>query len=471
MKLYKLFYFSLCATLLLASCQVSKDVTVSPESLPDHYRNAAAAADAAGIAALPWNRFITDTALKSLVGKALEHNYDMQVAVKNIEIAHTQFTQAKWGNIPAVALNVTAGTSRPSDNSLNGVSLSSFLGTNHIEDYSANLSLSWEADIWGKIRSQKKAALAAYLQTEEATKAVQTALVASVAKGYYNLQLLDVQVQVARNNLALNDSTLRIIRLQYDAGQVTSLAVQQARALQLEAAQLIPALEQAIEVQENALSVLTGETPQHLERSVFPGRSAIPDSLAAGIPSEMIRNRPDIRMRELSLDIANARVGVTKAGMYPSLTITAVGGVNAFKASNWFNVPASLFGSLAGGISQPLLLHRQLRTQFEVAKAEREKAVLQFRQAVLVAVGEVSDALARIDKLKAQESIASSKVATLQEATGNAQLLFQNGMANYLEVIAANTRVLQSELELTTLRREQLFALVDLYQSLGGGWK
>ncbi len=470
MKSFKEISFSLIMMLVVAACNVSKDVAVPTTSLPETYRNAVST-DTQSIATIPWNQFIADTTLQRLIQKAIVQNFDMQIALKNIEQAQLQLTQAKWGNVPSVSLNVTASTSRPSDNSLNGLSLGSFLGTKHIEDYSANLSLSWEADIWGKIKNQKKAALGAYLQSEEATKAIQTELVASVSKDYYNLQLLDAQIRIAQRNLALNDSTLTIVKLQFDAGQVTSLAVQQTEALRLEAAQLVPALEQEINIQENALSILTGESPQHLDRTLFVDRPNYPDNLPTGIPSEMVSNRPDVHFQELSLSIANARVGITKAGLYPSLTITAVGGVNAFKASNWFNIPASLFGTLAGGLTQPLLMHKQLKTQFEVAKVEREKTVLEFRQTVLTAVGEVSDALVRIDKLKEQESIADAKVKALHQAINNASMLFQNGMANYLEVITANSKALQSELDLSTLKRDQLFAVVDLYKSLGGGWK
>jgi outer membrane protein TolC len=153
------------------------------------------------------------------------------------------------------------------------------------------------------------------------------------------------------------------------------------------------------------------------------------------------------------------------------LTITAAGGINAFKASNWFNIPASLFATAAGGITQPLFQHKQLKTQYELSKLEREKSVIQFRQSVLNAVGEVSDALVKVEKIKEQQLIASNRVNTLQEATGNANLLFKNGLANYLEVITAQANVLQAELELAVLKKEQLNAVVELYRSLGGGWK
>jgi outer membrane protein TolC len=164
-------------------------------------------------------------------------------------------------------------------------------------------------------------------------------------------------------------------------------------------------------------------------------------------------------------------VGINKSEMYPALRITAEGGVNSFKASNWFNIPASLFGVVSGSVLQPLLNHKELKTQYEVAKVEREKTVIQFRQSVLVAVGEVSDALVKIDKLKAQQVIAADRLKTLQQATSNSNLLFKNGMANYLEVITAQGNVLQSELELASIKRSELSAVSELYKALGGGWK
>lgn len=464
-------YFFVLMLMVLAACNVSKDIATPQNGLPDSFRNAAVTIDSSSIATLPWKSFFADATLQQLIDKAIEKNFDMQIALKNIEAAQLQLKQTKWGYTPDVSLKVNAGSTRPSDNSLNGLSLGQFLGTKHIEDYTANLVLSWEADIWGKIRNQQKSALAGYLQTEEARKLIQTDIVAGVSKGYYNLLMLDAQLEVANKNLALNDSTLRIIRLQFDAGQVTSLAVQQAEAQRLEAAQLVPLFEQNITLQENALSILAGELPAAKERNVALDKLAFPEHLPTGIPSEMTGRRPDVRIRELSLTMANARVGITKANMYPSLSITASGGVNAFKASNWFNIPASLFGTVAGGLTQPLLQRKQLKTQFEIAKVERERSVLQFRQTVLYAVGEVSDALVRIEKLQSQYDIATSRVATLQQSIANANLLFQNGMANYLEVITAQGKVLQSELEISTLKRDQLNAVVDLYRSLGGGWK
>ncbi|KAI9447058.1 RND efflux system, outer membrane lipoprotein, NodT family [Russula earlei] len=454
----------------LTACAVSKDTATPKPELPAGFRNQTGT-DTNSIATIQYKAFFTDAPLQKLLDSAITRNYDMQVAVKNIEAAQLAFRQTKWNNIPTASLGVTVGTNRPSDNSLNGLTASQFLGTSHIEDYAVTAAFSWEADIWGKIKNQQKQALTAYLQTKEAQKAVQTNIVASVAQGYYNLLMLDEQLSVAQKNLLLNDSTLRIIRLQYQSGQVTALAVQQALAQREVAAQLVPQLEQNITIQENALSILAGRLPGKTERSASLEAITLPASLSAGVPSIMVSRRPDVQNTELELTAANARVGIAKANIYPTLSITASGGLNSFKASNWFNIPASLFGLAAGGIAQPLLQHKQLQTQYELAKIDREKTVIRFRQSVLNAVGEVSDALVKIDKLKEQQDIAAGRVAILQQAIANANMLFQNGLANYLEVITAQANVLQSELDLVALKRSRLAAVVDLYRSLGGGWQ
>ena len=452
------------------ACKVTKDMARPEPVLPATFRNDNTG-DTSSTGDLSWKNYFTDVSLQKLIDSAIYNNFNMQLAVKNIESAQLILKQTKWAYFPDVQLQVAATSSRPSDNSLNGLSASQFLGTTHIEDYNINVGLSWEADIWGKIKNQNAAALAAYLQTAEAKKAIQTNLVAAVSQAYYNLILLDAQLAIARKNIALNDSVLSIIRLQYNAGQVTILAVQQAEAQRQAAALLVPQFEQNATIQENAISILTGTLPQKTERLSVLNAIVFPDSLVAGIPAALVSRRPDVKSYELALYTANARVGIAKANMYPALRITAGGGLNSFKASNWFNIPASLFGAVAGSLTQPIFQKKQLSTQYELAKVEREKTVLLFRQSVLNAVGEVSDALVQVEKLKTRKQIAENRLQTMQQAIGNAQLLFKNGLANYLEVITAQANVLQSELELASIKRSELGAGVELYRSLGGGWK
>ncbi|PTT09409.1 RND transporter, partial [Flavobacterium sp. HMWF030] len=239
----------------IISCKVSKDIETPKDAFPENFRNASVSKDTTSIADLEWKNFFTEKDIIQLIDSAVTRNNDLQIATKNIEIAQYKFTQSKWGNVPQLNLNVSASTSNPSDNSFTGKNLGQALGQNHIDDYSAGATLSWEADIWGKIKNQKKGAFAGYLQSEEVKKALQTTIVANVSKGYYNLLMLDAQLEIAKQNYKLNDSTTNIIKLKYDAGQVTSLAIQQSEAQKLVSAQLIPQLEQNIAIQENALSV------------------------------------------------------------------------------------------------------------------------------------------------------------------------------------------------------------------------
>jgi len=406
-----------------------------------------------------------------MIDSAVQKNYDMQIALKNIESAALLFRQSKLGNLPVLNLNASVSSSRPSDNSLNGLTISQFANTKHVEDYNLSADLSWEADIWQKIANQKNLAGATYLQSAEVRKAIQTRLVSAIASGFYNLVMLDTQLEIARKNLALNDTTLTMIKLQFNAGQVTSLAVQQAQAQREVAAALIPELEQYITIQENALSLLTGEYPGAVRRRAELNSIAVNGGFSTGIPSEMLSLRPDVKAAELELRKANALVGISKANMYPSLSISASGGLNTFKASDWFNIPGSLFGIVAGGITQPVFQRKQLKTRYELAAIDREKSVLQFRSAVLNAVGEVSDELIKIRKLDQQYTITYNRVQIVKEGLRNANLLFKNGMANYLEVVTAQANALQSELDLTAIKTAQLHASVGLYRTLGGGWK
>jgi outer membrane protein TolC len=249
------------------------------------------------------------------------------------------------------------------------------------------------------------------------------------------------------------------------------LGVQQAEDQKQVTAFLIPRLEQDIVLQENALQLLTGQFPAPVLRKALLDEITEPAELPTGLPIAMVSRRPDVRAAEMDLQIANAQVGVAQANMYPALNITAGGGLESFKASNWFNIPGSLFGLAAGTIAQPIFKRKELKTKFEISKLEREQAVFRFRQSVLQATTEVANALQQTEKLKEQRMVAVSRVTSLKEAVINAHLLFKSDMADYLEVINAQQNALLAELELTIVQQEQVHAMVELYRSLGGGWK
>ncbi|HLT86253.1 MAG TPA: TolC family protein [Sphingobacterium sp.] len=470
MKIKNSFLFSLAISASLWACQTKKlsnDIVLSP---PTSFRSELLVDADSSIGNVPWWEFFQDPVLQQLIDTALQQNMDMQLALKNIESAQLIFSQAKAGHLPSLQLQVQANSTNPSNNSLNGLSLGEFLGQNHIEDYTLGLGLSWEADIWGKIRSKKAAALASYLQTEEARKAIQTQLVNQVAKGYYQLLMLYRLQEIAEQNLRLSDSTLQVVQHQYEVGDISLLALEQVAAQRQAAASLIPDFQQQVLLQENALRSLSGEFPKEIRTVTTLDAVILPTNLAVGVPAELLSRRPDVKQAELSVTASQAYHQVAKAQMYPSLSITAQAGVNAFKVSNWFNIPASLFGAVAGSVTQPVFQRKELKTQYEIARVEYEKSVIQFRQSVVNAVGEVSDALISIQKLKEREEIVQDKTNRLKTAVKHADLLFETGSATYLEVITAQSNALQSELELIQLRKAKLVAVVDLYRSLGGGW-
>ena len=461
-------YLLLFTVMLATACRMGRDYSRPEVALPQQY--AATAPSDSSIAGMNWKQFFTDTTLQNLIEQALHNNYDQQLAIKRIEEAQAYVKQAKVNWLPALQAQVAASTTTPSKNSLNGLSLESFLGARHVEDYTANVGLSWELDIWGKLARQREIAKANYLQSYEAAHTVQTSLIANIANSYYNLLMLDEQLAIANKNLRLSDTIVNMIQLQKQSGLVTELAVQQATAQRQNTALLVPQLEQQVAIQENLLRILLGDLPGKINRITKLTEAHIWQEMPAGLPATLLSKRPDVRANEMALVAANAQVGVAEASMYPSLSITAAGGLNAFKASKWFVLPGSLFGTVAGNIAQPIFMRRQLKTQKEVAVIRRDEAEISFRQSILNAVGEVSNALVRLDKLKTQHQIAEDRTHTLQTAIGQAELLFKSGMADYLEVITAQGNSLQASITLADIQRQQLSAMVELYRSLGGGW-
>ncbi|KQT21006.1 RND transporter [Chryseobacterium sp. Leaf405] len=464
------------ALLTLASCTVQKYKAPEAE-LPEGFRDTTQLtiehdSTQSSIAKIPYREFFTDPTLLSLIESGVKNNNNLKVSIKQIESAALSYNRSKWGNVPNVNLNIaTASISRPSDNSMNGQMFGQMLGQRYIEDYGTNVSISWEADIWGKIKGRKESALAAYLQTQEAAKAVQTQLIAQIAQGYYNLLMLDTQLDITNENLKLVNNTLRMISKQQELGITTSLSVQQQENTRDQMLATIPVIEQSITIQENALSILTGKMPAEIQRTLKLTDMQTPEYKSVGIPAELLSYRPDVKSSELTVRQAFTNVKVAKASMYPALNITAQGGLNTFNFKNWFDIPGSLFGAAAGSLVMPLVNGKQLKTQYEQSKIAMEQSEINFKQTVLSAVGEVSNALANIESADKQETITVGLVARSDKAVTTSNKLFQQDMATYLDVITAQNNKLQAELSLANIKLQKLSSVVDLYRALGGGWQ
>lgn len=455
----------LAAALLLSSCAVGKKYSRTDLNVPGRYREQVALT--ADTIALPWRNFFTDPNLTVLIGKALEKNNEVSIAMMNMEQLDLSYRQAKQTLLPTLEFAVGASRNWPSKNSLNGSLSQQIVGTKYMDDYNATFRLAWEADIWGKAKMQKDGALANYFAQRENLAALKTRIIVQVAQAYYNLITLDEELKVAKRNVALGDSTLAMIRLQYKSGRVNSLAVEQAAAQKKTAELLAPLTLQNIAVQENALSILCGSYPDSIQRA---GSLVMPTELfPSGVPAQLLSRRPDVKAAEYAVVSANARTGLAKAAMYPTLSLTPSIGANSFKFNTWFDLPGSLAKTVGANLTQPLLQRRSLKTAYEIAEIEQQKSAAQFKQMVLMAVGEVSDAMARSKYSSERMELVKEKTASLTKSTKDAMLLYRNGSATYLEVITAQNNALQNELESIAIKREKLNALTDLYRALGGG--
>jgi outer membrane protein, multidrug efflux system len=466
----KFFRYGLIIFFLVAvSCRTGKNYQRPTVLLPERFNSDSTSSDTSSMADIMWRNYFSDSILRRLIDSGLVRNFDLQFALRNIAISQSQVKQSNWLWVPQVTAGFSPFVYRNSDNGPAGINNGAI--SNHYTDYLASVNMSWEIDIWGKISRQQESARANYLQTNEAAKAVQTTLIANIAQGYFNLLMLDQQLMETKKTLELTIDFVRLTRLLYNAGEVTYLGVQQAESQRENTAQLVPQLEQSIQIQENNLQLLTGNLPGAIHRDGNLTDVHFNDSLQTGLPVALLNRRPDVRASELALVKANAQVGINQANMYPALNITAGAGFESLKSSNWFNIPGSLFGLAGATLIQPVLQGRQLKTQVEVAKQQREQAVIRFRQSVLTAATEVTNALVRMSKLKEQKIYAQQRADTLSAAVNNSQLLFKNDLANYLEVITAQQTALDAQLSLAFVQNQELNARVELYRSLGGGWR
>ncbi|MDJ1506329.1 efflux transporter outer membrane subunit [Xanthocytophaga agilis] len=469
MKPYNRYILAIILLIIfLSSCRVGKRYSRPELNIPQQYREQPLSVTADTVL-LPWKTFFKDATLVGLIEKALSTNNDVAGAVMNMQQVELSYKQARLGLLPTVDLNVSANRNWLSKNSLNGSLSEQYLGTRYMDDYSATLRLSWEADIWGKARMQKEGALATYFSQKENLSALKTRIIVQVAQAYYNLIALDEQLKVAKRNVELGDTTLGMIQLQYNSALVNSLAVEQAEAQKKTAELLVPMTLQTIAIQENALSILCGSFPDSITRAKSLA-AVMPDEVfPSGVPAALLSRRPDVKAMEYMIVSANARTGLAKAALYPTISITPSIGSNSYLFNTWFDLPGSLVKSVGVGLTQPIFQKRSLKAAYDIALIDQQKASAQFRQSVLTAVGEVSDALVRSKYADERIELVEKKKASLTKATNDVMMLYKSAMATYLEVITAQNNALQNELEAITIRRDKLNAITDLYRALGGG--
>lgn len=449
---------------LLQSCFAAKEYVrpaVENEAL---YRTDHLMVDSISMADISWKDLFSDPYLRDYIEQGLTNNLDIRIALQNIEAAQAYLKQGRAGYYPT--LDASAIYSR-ADNSENGPMGNTASGA--MEQYELSGTLSWEADIWGKIRSSARASQANYLHTVAAHQAIKTDLVAAIATTYYQLIGLDKQRKVILETIGARKSGLETTIALKEAGQVTEVAVKQTEAQLYTTEIILIDIDTNIKLLENTFSILLGQPAQEITRNSLD-QQQLDTPLRTGVPADLLTNRPDVLQAEYGLINAFELTNVARSNFYPSLRLTASGGFQSLELDNWLDA-SSLFSNLAASLAQPLLNGRRIRTQHEVSMAQQEQALLNYKKTLLIAGKEVSDALYNYDAESRKIEMREKELQSNSLAETYSEELLNNGLANYLEVLTARQNALNSELNLINAQLGQMNAVVALYEALGGGWR
>ncbi|SDB59992.1 efflux transporter, outer membrane factor (OMF) lipoprotein, NodT family [Flavobacteriaceae bacterium MAR_2010_188] len=450
----------------LQSCFVAKDYERPDfDETQNLYRTDNLPQDSISMAEVSWKDMFNDPTLINYIEEGLSNNIDIRVALQQIIAAEAYLKQGKASYLPTINADATVTHQELSKNSQFG----SFLTNTSVEQFQLSSNLSWEADIWGKIRSNKRAYEASFLQSVAAHQAVKTRLIADIATTYYQLLALDAQMQITERTIETRENSVTTIGALKDAGQVTQVAVDQNIAQYNNAKALYVDLKVEAFRLENQFNIILGREPQEIIRNDLEDQ-LLQTELKLGVPSFLLRNRPDVIAAEYNLVQFFELTNVARSNFYPSLTISATGGFQSLTIDKWFSAN-SLFANIVSGLSQPIFNQRKVRTQFEVSQSQQEQALLDFKQSLLVAGTEVSNALYSYSAESEKYEYRLKEVESLRNAESNSEELLKNGYANYLDLLTARQSALSAELNLIDTKLNQLLAVVNLYEALGGGWR
>jgi outer membrane protein, multidrug efflux system len=456
---------------LASACKVGPDYRRPKVQTPTVYRGVtdpAAPPAPPSLADAKWFDVFKDDRLQQLIREALASNYDLREAVARVEAARANYGITRADQFPTIAGSADVTTERLSQSG--AVTLpESFQRDRTFGSVLLNL-LTFEVDVWGRLRRATEAARADLLASEETRKAVITTLISDVATAYFNLRELDFELEIARRTLASREESLRIIRLRQQRGVSNMLEVRQAEQLVYSATEVIPALEQSIEQQENFISFLIGKNPDAVTRGQSLTDQRMPPSVPPGLPSDLIERRPDIRAAEQNLVSANALIGVAKAAYFPRITLTGFLGFESSQLSNLFSGSRNVW-AFVPQVTQPIFTAGRLRSNVRLTGAQREIFLVNYERTIQNAFREVSDSLIAYRKVKEVRGQRELLVATLADRSRLAYMRYSGGVSNLLEALDADRDLFDAELSLSQSRRDELLTVVQLYKALGGGWQ
>ena len=435
---------------------------------PADFRSAPPGNDPQTVADLKWFEVFRDKALQELIQAALAGNYDLRESVARIDQARANYGLERSNQFPTIAASTDIITERRSRSGT--VDIPEPINRNRTFGSVLLNLLTFELDIWGRLRKATAAAKADLLATEETRKAVITTLVSDVATAYFNLRELDFELDIARRTLASREESLRIIRLRQTRGVSTMLEVREAEELVYDASAVIPALEQSVEQTENFISFLTGKNPQSITRGAELTDNVLPPSVPAGLPSDLIERRPDIRAAEQNLIAAEARIGVAKAAYFPRISLTGFLGFESAQLSNLFKPSRSVW-AFVPQLTQPIFTGGRLKSGVRFSQAERDLFLVNYERTIQNAFREVSDSLVSYRKVREERTQRELLVETLRDRSRLAYLRYNGGVATLLDALDADRNLFDAERTLAQTRRDELLSVVQLYKALGGGWQ
>lgn len=460
--------------LSLSSCVPSMKLKTENRSVPDSYTTAT---DTVNSAKIKWNEFFSDPHLIALIDTALNNNQELNIMMQEINISNNEVRARKGEYLPSVNLGVGAGIERVGKYTSQGISDESdeyAAGKHvpeHLQDYMAGFFASWEVDVWKKLRNRKQAAMYRYLSSIEGRNFAVTRLVAEIANSYYELLALDNQLVIVKQNIEIQQNALKIVKLQKQAAKVTELAVKKFEAEVLKNRSHQFEIQQDIIEAENRINFLVGRFPQPVERSSDDFNQLAATMIQTGTPTQLLNNRPDVRQAELELAATRFDVKAAKAAFYPSLGIKAGVGLQAFNLKYFITTPESILYNVAADLMTPLVNRNALKAEYFSAGSKQIQAVYNYERTILEAYTEVANQVAMIDNLNNSYDLKSQQVEALNRSINISTGLFKSARVDYMEVLMTQRDALEARMELIETKKNQMNAMVNIYQALGGGWR
>jgi len=450
---------------LMPGCLMGPKYKRPSVDVPQQYRAPAPeqAAQASSLGNEQWWQVYQDPVLTQLIHTALAQNYDVRIAAARVLEAQAQVGITRANQLPSA--NVGADIT-----SQGNAKVTNLFPAYQVDAGQLNLSVIWNLDFWGKYRRQTEAARAQLLATEWGQRAIISSLVANVATAYFQLRALDSELEISKSTLASRQQSLQLTQLLESHGGASGLDVSQADQLVYTASETIPDLERQIQQQENLLSVLLGENPRSIPRGRALTEQPVPQNIPAGLPSELLERRPDVRQAEEDVVAANAQIGVAKAAFFPNLSLTGQGGLESNALHQFISQPSEIWSG-AFSVSQPVFQGGALRSQLRLARANWQETAFSYQQTVQNALEQVSNSVVASQKDREFREQQELLTQAAQRTDQLSEVLYKNGGASYLQVLTSETNYFSAELNLVQGQLNERLALVQLYQALGGGWQ